>query len=307
MKKIMLVGVLLSAIISQGEYSGEFIKGMRKGADTFVEIAVINDEEMPVSNALVSVCYNIGTGREETHGPTDGGGKYSFRKRTNGYGEIDVTKDGFYRSESQFSFIDMGHECEVVKGEWQPSPLPLKILLKRKRNPIPLINVSGDYSIPSTNEWFGFDLKEKSWVRPSGHGEVADFKVRLEWDGKMQWECPDMKLNFDFNGINAYLSDTDLSSKFPYAYEAITNGFNISDMSYYRIGTEKRIKKEFSPRNELILRSRCNTNSTDNIVLYNYTGIVHIDFFIDRQGNPMLRLGAFFNSTPNDVNLEPKK
>ena len=78
MKIILLVAALLGTGIAQGEYSHEFTKAMRKGADTFVEITVVDDDGLPVSNALVSVCYNIGSGREETHGPTDGGGKYLF-------------------------------------------------------------------------------------------------------------------------------------------------------------------------------------------------------------------------------------
>lgn len=305
MKSILLIAVLLGGVgIAQGEYSREFIKAMRKGADTFVEISVVDDVGLPVSNALVSVCYNIGSGREETHGMTGNDGKYAFRKQTNGYGEIEVTKEGFYHSESRFSFIDMGHEHEVDDDKWMPHPMKHQLVLKTIRHPS-VKCVMKDLVIPVTNTWVGLDIVEHDWVPPFGNGQSVDLKINLEWDGKMQWQYTDMKLRIDFLGTNAYLADVDLGSSCPYVYKAQTNRFDTSTLSYYRFGQHPRHKKEFDKAKEIVVRCRCQTNSVNGVVFYNYFGIANLEFAVDNKGKPTLWMPCYFNPIPNDTNLEP--
>lgn len=135
MKNILLIVALLGAGIASGEYNGEFVKAMRNGADTAVEIDVLDERGRPVSNAVIHVCYNVGSKRLEASGETNSKGRFMFAGRTNGYGEISAKKDGYYDSAGTFSFIDMGHEHDVDDGKWLPHPMKHKLILKTIRHP----------------------------------------------------------------------------------------------------------------------------------------------------------------------------
>lgn len=156
MKKIIMTNLLLSAFMAFGEYSAKFINAMRNGAETSVKICIYDDDESPVSNATVHVCYNVGKGRSEVFGKTNESGEFLFDRKTNGYGEIYVTKDGFYNSTARFSFIDMGNEHEITNGVWQPNPSSMRILIRKIRKPIHLVSKHDWVDVPKTNQWIFF-------------------------------------------------------------------------------------------------------------------------------------------------------
>lgn len=307
MKAMLLLCLVTCACMAQGEYSEKFIKAMRNGADTSVEIRICDDDGSPVSNATVHVCYNVGSGRSEEFLETDSNGKCLFTRKTNGYGEIYVNKEGFYDSESMFSFIDMGNEHDVKDGVWQPAPLKVCIGLRKIKNPIEMKHSSKEMIVPLTNTWIGFDFVQKDWAKPFGEGAIADIKMLLEWDGRMQWQYTDMKLKLDFQGDNMYLVKLNLCSAMPYVYKADPSRFDTKELTYYRVGRKPRLKKEFEKGSELVVRCRCHTNDVDGCVYYNYAGIVNVEFAVDNQGRPVVRMPYYFNPTPNDTNLEPKR
>jgi len=111
MKKILMTILLLSVCKVFGEYSAKFINAMRNGAGTSIEIHICDDDGSPVSNATVHVCYNVGKGRSEEFLKTDSNGKCLFARKTNGYGEIYVNKEGFNES-SIYSIVAFG----LVRG-----------------------------------------------------------------------------------------------------------------------------------------------------------------------------------------------
>lgn len=306
MKKVMMTISLLSAFMAFGEYSKKFVAAMHDGADTAVSIKVCDETGNLVTNASVCVCYNVGANRSEECGRTGEGGVFLFSKKTNGYGEIYVKKDGYYDSTGRFSFIDMGREHDAIDGVWQPNPMHCRVVLKRIRNPVVSCNMK-DLVVPATNTWIGFDAAQYDWTSPFGKGTTADFAVSLEWDGKMQWQYTDMRLRIDFIGKNAYFADVDNDSACPYVYEAQTNTFDISELSYYRVGRKPRVKYEFDKGKELIVRSRCQTNIVSGVVSYNYLAIANIEFAVDNNGRPILWMPCYFNPTPNDTNLEPRR
>ena len=57
----------------------------------------------------------------------------------------------------------------------------------------------------------------------------------------------------------------------------------------------------------LVVMCRCHTNDVDGCVYYNYVGIVNVKFAVDHQGRLVVRMPYYFNPTPNDTNLEPKR
>ena len=222
MKKILMTISFLSAFMAFGEYSAKFINAMRKGADTSVEIRISDDDGSPVSNATVHVCYNVGKGRSEVFGKTNESGVFLFDRKTNGYGEIYVTKDGFYNSASRFSFIDMGNEHDVNDGKWQPYDGDEYIALRRILSPKPLVMFNKIIDMPSTNVWIGFDMKRQSFVSPHGIGEESDFEVYVEWDGLPAWESKycNAKIRFASPFCGGYYVANVSESRFPYPYRA---------------------------------------------------------------------------------------
>ena len=133
------------------------------------------------------------------------------------------------------------------------------------------------------------------------------YEAPFEWDGRMQWQYTDMKLKLDFQGDNMYLAKLNLCSAMPYVYKADPSRFDTKELTYYRVGRKPRLKKEFEKGSELVVRCRCHTNDVDGCVYYNYVGIVNVKFAVDHQGRPVVRMPYYFNPTPNDTNLEPKR
>jgi len=310
MKKILMTISFLSAFMAFGEYSAKFINAMRKGADTSVEIRISDDDGSPVSNATVHVCYNVGKGRSEVFGKTDGSGVFLFERKTNGYGEIYVTKDGFYNSESRFSFIDMGNEHEVKKGKWQPCPLVNYVLLRPIRNQIPLISKYDGIDIPTTNIWIAFDMEKGEWLPPYGKGSSEDFSIFFRWNGKRPNEDFDMEMQMKFHGEtpSAYLERKRPDSTYGSSYMANTNLFDIYTFSWSsKVVAGKWEKRYMNPNYEMIVRTRCHTNNVTGEISFNYGRIKQFSFMGGWNGKATSGLAYDFNPTPNDTNLEPKR
>jgi len=281
MKKILMTISLLSAFMAFGEYSAKFITAMRKGADTSVKICIYDDDKSPVSNATVHVCYNVGKDRSEVFGKTDGSGVFLFERKTNGYGEIYVTKDGFYNSASRFSFIDMGNEHEVKNGKWQPYPIVNSVLLRPIRNQIPLISKYDGIDIPATNTWIGFDMEKGDWLHPYGKGLIEDFSIYFRWNGKRPNEDFDMEMQMKFLGEfpSAYLERKRPDSTYGSSYMANTNVFDACAFSWSsKVVAGKWEKKYMDSNYEMIVRTRCHTNNVTGEISFNYGRIKQFTF-----------------------------
>ena len=310
MKKILMTISFLSAFMAFGEYSAKFINAMRKGADTSVEIRISDDDGSPVSNATVHVCYNVGKGRSEVFGKTDESGVFLFDRKTNGYGEIYVTKDGFYNSASRFSFIDMGNEHEVANGAWQPSPSSMRILIRKIHKPIHLVSKYDWVDVPTTNRWISFDMMKQDWLPPYGKGITEDFRIFFLWNGKKPNERAEaslvLKVASDEPG--AYICPRHPDSEFSSSYHASTNKFIDNEFRWNFHYENGRCVEQFMDTNvELILRTRCITNQITKAVSYNYGRIYKMPFSGGWQGKGGIGLFYDFNPTPNDTNLEPRR
>lgn len=310
MRAMILVGLVACACMAHGEYDAKFINAMRKGAETSVEIRICDDDGAPVSNATVHVCYNVGKDRSEVFGKTDGSGVFLFERKTNGYGEIYVTKDGFYNSASRFSFIDMGNEHEVANGAWQPSPCSMRILIRKIRKPLHLVSKYDWVDVPTTNQWISFDMMKQDWMPPYGKGITEDFRIFFLWNGKKPNERAEatlvLKVVSDEPG--AYVCPRHPDSDFSCSYQAATNKFSKNEFRWNFHYENGRCVEQFMDANaELILRTRCSTNQITKEISYNYGRIYKMPFSGGWHGKGGIGLFYDFNPTPNDTNLEPRR
>ena len=147
------------------------------GADARVEFLVVDDVGKAVTLARVNVFFDMmdrSKGRRII-GDTNTNGVFVAEARTCGVLEIEVSREGHYRSTDLISFIDMGQEHEVNDGKWQPWGMVKRITLLPVKKTVAQIAGIPDWKwTKELNKWVGFDLMKHDFVEPYGVGKVPD-------------------------------------------------------------------------------------------------------------------------------------
>ena len=145
----------------------EYLNAQRNGGELRMVLSATDDDGNAVSNASVKVLMGMNF-REKAYyisGRTDGKGQFVVEGKTTGNEiEIEVTKDGYYRGRKRLCLIAMGNEFDVKDGRWQPWGMKAQIPMREVRNPVSLIKKKGGVSVPRTDVWIGFDMKQGDWV-----------------------------------------------------------------------------------------------------------------------------------------------
>ena len=306
---IASIGVLL---LFAHKTDPDYLNARRNGGDTRIVLSIIDDDGQPVSNAMVRALMGMNF-RERAYyinGVTSATGKFVIEGKTTGNEiEIDVTKDGYYRTSNKLCFIAMGHEYDVKNGRWQPWGMELQLKLRAVRNPIALVGDVNGYYVPETNKWIGFDMMQADWVHPGHKGNTSDFEVFLEWDGLPSQDSKLLELHFRAIAPQGgfYYADLIKESLFRGVYAASTNEVLQQVFSCHTTQKEGRIVKEGLPHSKLlVLRSRCVCDQEGILKKANYSAISWIAVEGSRKGEGEMLLSYSFNPTPNDTNLEHK-
>ena len=150
------------------------------GAHSIV-LRVIDDGGQPVSGANVVVSFDY-VDRIVRKGRTNSRGIFRARGRIKPAAFVRVGKDGYYDY--------------VIRGVRKDGEHDLKILLRERKNPIPLIVRDMRLTIPEEDEQIGFDFQVGDWVKPHGKGEVIDlffeFSREIKGMGKSPEELEEM-------------------------------------------------------------------------------------------------------------------
>lgn len=299
--------------------SRAFEKACHNGADARVEFHIVDDVGKSVPLARVNVFFDMmdrSKGRRII-GETDTNGVFVAESRTGGILEIEVSRDGYYRSTDLISFIDMGREHEVKKGKWQPWGLVKKITLLPVKNPVAQIAGVPDWKwTKELNKWVGFDLMKYDFVEPYGTGKESDMEVMFVWDGA--WRQKDysgmsLKLRFSQKFAGGYYAEKTPGSEYRGVYHAHTNGsyraeFIFSDKvaSRDKRGNVTSWDRQFFDASKvLVVRSRCKFNDDGTLKTVNYFQLSDIQYACDEHG-AAVRFLSIYNPTHNDTNLEPK-
>ena len=98
-----------------------YIDAISKGADTWIELSVVDDEGVPVEGAEVKAIFSFRSGFRHVQCETGADGNASIRSKTTG-DEIVVmiSKQGHYGSQIKTSYLRFGENRPVEDGKWQP-------------------------------------------------------------------------------------------------------------------------------------------------------------------------------------------
>lgn len=281
---------------------------MENGADAKISLKVCDDEGLPVSNASVSVEFDMIPDPHTVYGKTDSNGMVVVRGKTNGNRiSCIVAKDGYYGSRAEMSFVPMGAEHDVKDGKWQPYPTDKTVVIRKIRHPVPLVHTCAFYVIPATNVWLGFDMKVRDFVAPDGSGEVADFECRVEWDGLPPAKSKFCKMYLRMPGVlsGGYYYALAVESDYPFSYFAQCPPELVREIEVVnRNGNPHTTKVPFREQSEFVTRTRCKVDDHNQLIKANYGSIRGLSVSPSWDGNPTLRLNLVFNADPNDTNLE---
>ncbi len=301
----------------------EVQEAQRKGAKAKVIYRVVDDEGMPVTNAVVRGTWQNDYPRKtwkETF-VTDDKGVFVAKGKVGGRFSCHVWKDGYYSSCAGVNFHWRAGVSPLVKdGKWQPYGEEKTIVLKRRKNPIDLKSYDwgiNGYCAPVTNEWIGLDLEIGQWCEPYGLGKHKDALVRFSGVviDDFTWET---KTEISFTNIpyaGFYSLQKDVFSDMKSCYAASTN-----DSSYLErtivliskgekgIAPNRQTTDKISSDKYLVFRTRCRVDESGKLVAAHYGKLMG-----EFNGGGMAlgfrcaygdQCGVFFNPTPNDPNLE---
>ncbi len=299
--------------IAARHHSAAFNIALTKGADARVHLNVYNESGEPIPNAKIQATLANQVSDYSINGTTDSKGVFVISGNTTGdYLQFLVTKEGYYDSWDSISYITMGKEHEVSGGKWQPYDANHQIILRRIQNPLAIKIGNGKFVLTRyLNQWLGFDIQKYDFVQPYGMGVVTDFEVKIDWDGKWLPEYTGMGINVRFSipYSGYYEHPVSSVSKFKGPYVADTRkAFEKTAMFEEKVDASfNRIQHHFDEHKCWIVRSRCKVDKDGKLISANYSIIHTIDFCGKKDSRGGVRVKGFFNPTPNDVNLEPKR
>jgi len=290
-------------------------------ADAKITLKVIDQDGEPVSGATVkgwlfnSRYKNV---RREYKGLTDAKGMYVIEGRTSNDLDLRIEKDGYYftRGEYDFRASAPAGKKAVVDGKWQPWNPTKTIVLKEKKNPIPMYAKSVSTTCPERGKPVGYDLLVGDWVAPYGKGEVSDFVFTVEGEYNApanKWTRMTLGFSNSVDGVQEFKSDAlKGQSELMSGYLAPTNGYmNIYD---YRMIVLPDLEKRINvfPRKDMHFYFRIRTQTDDEGKIINaYYGKIYGDITASFRGfGEKKEIGVYFkyylNPTPNDRNVEYK-
>jgi hypothetical protein len=313
-KNVALIMVLLTVVMSALAHKKdpEYLKARRYGGDLRMIVSAVDDCGNAVPDAVVKVLMGMNF-RENAYyvtGFTDTNGLFIVEGKTTGNEvEIEIVKDGYYRGHDKLCLISMGNEFEVKNGRWQPWGMKVNVPMRSVINPIPLVKKKGGVVVPAADAWIGFDMKRGDWVGYGCKGEVPDFEVKLQWDGKpvVSSEFAILELRFVGDGAGFYMTNTTSKSAFSGIYNAATNEMYKKEFVSSTTRKNGAVSTEEIPSGKLmVVRSRCKLDDKGNVVAANYGFIRAMIIEGGYDGKASAFMNYRFNPTPNDTNLEPK-
>jgi hypothetical protein len=313
---IVMCFLTLPCIAFARKLAPEVEHAMAYGAEAKISLKICDDKGVPVSNASVCVVFDMMPKPHSVYGKTDTNGVYVAKGKTNGNSiRFLVGKDGYYGSEERISFVTMGKEHEVKNGKWQPYGVVENIELRKICNPQKL-SVAFEREFNNTkeiNSWIGFDLEKRDFIQPYGKGEIVDFEVFFDWDGKWFPDYTGMakRIRFKDKFSGYYQCANNKVSEFKGPYFALPDATYQQDADFHeRVIIDPNAygrrydRKFFDENNCWVVRSRCKVDAEGNLVSAHYSVIYNIEFGCDKGGVACICVTSAFNPIPNDTNLE---
>lgn len=307
----LLLTCNLVGICFGGNKDAEFERAMVHGASVCIRLRVIDDDGEAVGDAKVNVLLGMNFRERANHvtGFTSADGEFVIKGTTTGNEiEIQVLKDGYYRSKDALCLITRQGNAKVRDGKWQPWGEERNVVLRKIDNPARLQHYCRFVDVPQTNVWIGLDMERGDWVGPLGKGTVPDVELLVQWDGLPMVSSRDcsmqVKIPGEFCGGN--FVNKVLESEYPNLKSAQTNcsyAVRCFDWKEREKGT-RLLKQSFWNQRDLVVRLRCMIDEFGQVKEAHYGCIYALEVTPGDGNCPTLALACVFNPTPNDTNLE---
>lgn len=158
--------------------------GFERG-EAQVNFRVVDETGTPVTNAEVrcaawwpDTAHLPGKDYDAFSGPTDSNGLACVRVVAYHDMRCSFTKPGYYDTHMPYVFSGRG-KPEIVEGRWQPWNSTNTIVLKQRRQPVPMYAKRVEAQVPELGRPLGYDLERADWVAPHGKGVVSDLVFRV--------------------------------------------------------------------------------------------------------------------------------
>jgi len=222
-----------------------------------------------------------------------------------------VSKDKYYITRMGHQFDRRDWIC-VRNGCWIPWNPTLEVILKEKRNPIPMFAKWVKVYLPKKNTPFGFDCQVGDLVEPYGIGKVTDMVFTYssclagEADRRYTNQLVIAALSTS-EGIKKMNMDS--WSELYSVHDAPQDGYQ-PEIVFNCKSESPSVRKEinFSSDMYLVFQSRIKKDKNGNILSVNCGKIYPMRFDYGEapsdKGQGRVEFSYYFNPTPNDRNLE---
>jgi hypothetical protein len=297
-------------------FLSEHEKALRHGAKAKYTFKIDDEKGKSVSNATLHVGFELFIQQlGKVVGSTDTNGLFTAEGMTQWEVRCNVTKNGYYTS---FWKIFLGRDGqEVSSGRWQPWNPTIPIVLREKRNPIPMFvkRFEGRFR---NGEMVGFDCEKGDFVEPHGKGKVTDFIIHVNGSG-IKYEDMTKRINLDSPDPDGgfIILKWYQHSAFKSEYLAPESGYaanltadssddrtkKVNEVVLYHGGNLTRLD---SGGEYLVFKSRIKRDDEGKIISANY-GKIYGEFELmgwEKTKEARVRFTYYFNPTPNDRNIE---
>lgn len=287
-------------------------EAMAYGVRAKITLHVRDAKGDDVENAQVLGQFNS-RGREEREFTkfTDDKGMLVLESQCVGDFYYIITKDGHYPTHGQYWFFLEGEDC-VHDGRWIPWNPTWEVVLKEKRNPIPMYTKYSKVFLPLKGKAFAFDCLVGDLVEPYGKGKETDlfFTYSSDLSGEAERKYTNQLViaaSSVSGGIQKLTMDS--WSEFRSVHNAPDGGYQpVIVFSCKSESAAIRQEVKFSNDICLVFQSRVQTSKDGRVLSANYGKIYPMNFDYGEappdKGQGRVEFGYYFNPTPNDRNLE---
>lgn len=321
MRKQIVCGILVAVAIgtygfipkhSPGYYEAqkpESRDAWYNGAKAKVIYHVVDDEGKPLANQQVGYRWQNDYPRKTWGGyvMTDTNGDVVLQDKVGSELTVGVSNKGYYGSGDRVVFYFREGVSPLVKdGKWQPYGEQRTLVVKRKKSPVVMTSLHyTSIAVPMTNVWLGIDMESFQWTQPYGNGKHEDMLLRFNYEMHdkyaVQWAT--MEVSFTNNPYAGfYVLPQDAYSELKSPYHVNTNAV-FSQTRTFRHEFFNKYIDAIREGDCMIFRTRTRIDENGNLISAHYGKIYGLWEFAD-----MIRVrDMFFNTTPNDINLEDMK
>lgn len=280
----------------------------RHGGIATINLTVKNEKGVPIQGAEGGAWFWYKNGGTSSKDISDENGKLTLSNKVTTDSAYRIEKEGFYYSEGYVRSFEAPDEPFGFFERRRWKPVIREVVLKTKRNPIPMYSKKCRGKLPAINQAIGFDLKIVDWVKPYGKGENTDMVVtvatkEVNVGRKTFTRASVVTFDFpgDYNGVQ--VCDSDGWSKFISAYHV---NLQTPFQKQLVMPSQNSRYKWLDKRKHLVFRVRSEVSPSGELLRCHY-GKIYPTF--DITSEEFALRAVFFNPTPNDTNLEfdPKR